>query len=163
MSIKSIIVAVAENNVIGKDNKLIWHISDDLKRFKALTMGHSIIMGRKTFESIGKPLPGRRSVIITRNRNYSMEGCEVVHSLEAALELTKTEEEVFIIGGAEIYKQAIVFADKIYLTSIFHSFDGDTFFPEIKENEWKLVEKNNYKADEKNPFAYSYMKLERRG
>lgn len=139
----SIIVAADINNTIGGNNDLLWRIPEDLKRFKALTMGKLCIMGRKTFESIGKPLPGRRFVIITRDRNYKVEGCEVVSSLEAALALAAREEETMIIGGGEIYRQALALTDKIYLTRVLEQFEGDTFFPELAEHQWREV----YKSD----------------
>lgn len=139
----SIIVAADINNTIGGNNDLLWRIPEDLKRFKALTMGKLCIMGRKTFESIGKPLPGRRFVIITRDSNYKVEGCEVVSSLDAALDLAASEEETMIIGGGEIYRQALALTDKIYLTRVLEQFEGDTFFPELAENHWEEV----YKSD----------------
>jgi len=126
----TIIAAIAENNALGKNNDLIWHLPADLKRFKKTTTGHHIIMGRNTFESIGKPLPNRTTVIITRNPDYKVEGCIVVNSLEKALEIAKNDETPFIIGGAQIYKQAISIADKLDITEVHHSFDADVFFPE---------------------------------
>jgi dihydrofolate reductase len=127
----SIIAAVAENSVIGKDNKLLWHIPDDLKRFKKITLGHPIIMGRKTFESIRRPLPGRLNIIISRNSEFKIEECVVVSSLEDALKIAAEHDaqEVFIIGGASIYKEAISYAHKLYLTKVHRSFEGDAFFP----------------------------------
>jgi len=141
----SIIVAIAENGVIGGGNKLLWHIPEDLKRFKRITSGRSLIMGRKTFESIGKPLPNRRNIVISRNPDFRVEGIEVANSLNAALELTKTEDEVFIIGGGEIYRQALPLATKLYITRVHAYFDGDTYFPEIPMQQWQLVssEKGN--------------------
>jgi len=141
----SIIVAIAENGVIGKGNNLLWHISEDLKRFKKLTSGHSIIMGRKTFESIGKPLPNRRNIVISRNTSIHAEGCEIANSIENALKLTQNEDEVFVIGGGQIYKQALPLANKLYLTRVHADYDGDTFFPSVDTATWKLVseEKGN--------------------
>ncbi|MFI3267106.1 MAG: dihydrofolate reductase [Rikenellaceae bacterium] len=133
----SIIVATAENWAIGLNNELLWHISADLKRFKALTTSHTIIMGRKTYESIGRPLPNRRNVIISRNSELKIEGCEVYNTIDSALESTKNEEEVFIIGGAEIYKQTIDIASKIYLTKVMKNYDADAFIPEIDFSNWK--------------------------
>lgn len=133
----SIIVAVAKNGVIGGDNKLLWHISDDLKRFKAITSGHGIIMGRKTFESLGRVLPNRRNVVISRNVNYVASGAEVAGSLEEAIKLFLPTDETFIIGGGEIYKQAITSADKIYITEVEQEYKGDTYFPEIDKNIWR--------------------------
>ena len=160
----AIIVAVAENNVIGKDNQLIWHLPADLKHFKTLTMGHPMIMGRKTFDSIGKALPGRTSIIITRQPNYTAEGCLMVHSLEQAItEAGKLGSgEVFVVGGAEIYQQSIPVSDKIYLTEIHHSFDGDTFFPKIDSSVWQELKRESFPADEKNAFAFDFVELEKR-
>ena len=158
----SIIVAASRNNVIGKDNQLIWRLSADLKRFKALTTGHTIIMGRKTFDSIGKPLPNRTSVIITRQEDYQQEGCIVVHSLEEALESVKDQEKVFIIGGGTIYEQAIDKADELYLTLVHKEFDGDTFFPEIKMSEWESVARQDCMPDEKNEYPYSFIDYKRK-
>ncbi len=138
----SILVAAAQNNAIGGNNDLLWRIPEDLKRFKALTMGKICIMGRKTYESIGKPLPGRRFVIITRDPDFKVEGCAVVSSLEQALALGKTEPEVMIIGGGEIYRQALPITDKIYLTRVMADFEGDTFFPELSAKEWREIDKS---------------------
>jgi len=158
----SIIVAVAENNVIGKDNKLIWHLPKDLKHFKETTTGHFIIMGRKTFESNGRPLPNRTNVIITKDKNYQAEGCVILHSLQDAINIAKNDSEVFIIGGGEIYKQAMPIADRIYLTKVHHLFDGDTFFPEINMKDWTEVSRKDFESDEKNKYAFSILILERR-
>ena len=138
----SILVAAAQNNAIGGNNDLLWRIPEDLKRFKALTMGKMCIMGRKTYESIGKPLPGRRFVIISRDLTYKVAGCVVVSSLEQALALGKNETEVMIIGGGEIYRQALPFTDKVYLTRVMADFEGDTFFPELPVKEWRETEKS---------------------
>ncbi|MBC5994621.1 dihydrofolate reductase [Pontibacter cellulosilyticus] len=159
----SIIVATAENNVIGKDNQLIWHLPADLKHFKQLTMGHPILMGRKTYESIGKPLPGRTSIIITRQKDYKAEGCIVAHSVKEAIAKAKEiDEKVCIIGGAEIYKQALPLTDCIELTKIHHTFDGDTFFPEIKEDEWTVTAEEKHEPDEKNKYSYTFQTLRRK-
>jgi len=155
--ILSIIVAVADNNVIGKDNSLIWHLPADLKYFKTLTMGFPIIMGRKTYESIGKPLPGRTSIIITTNKDFKAAGCLVVHSLESAIDAAKGFDEAFIIGGEKIYKQAITKADKIYFTKVHGVFDGDVFFPEIDLKIWQLIEQKDNAPDEKNIYPYSFL------
>lgn len=154
--IVSIIVAVAENNVIGKDNKLIWHLPADLKFFKSLTMGHHMIMGRKTFESIGKALPGRTSIVVTHQPSYHAEGCIVVNSIKEAFAKISNDSEVFIIGGDAIFKQSLAFTSKIYFTRIHHSFEGDTFFPELNENEWELKERTDFAPDEKNEYPYSF-------
>ncbi len=148
--------------MIGANNQLIWHISDDLKRFKALTTGHFIIMGRKTFESIGKPLPNRTNVIVSRNANYKVEGCIVVPSLEAAIELSANEAEVFIIGGGELYRQAMPLAKKLYLTRVQKAFDGDTFFPKIDLKEWKVLLREGVKFDEKSRIEYEFVNLEKK-
>ena len=157
----SIIVAVANNNVIGKDNQLIWHLPADLKRLKALTMGHHLIMGRKTFESLGRPLPGRPHLVISRNENLLLDGVSVVSSLDKAIELASIDTEAFIFGGAEIYKQAMHLASCIYLTRVNASFDGDTFFPLIDPLQWRLIEKEDHLPDEKNKYSYSFEKYER--
>lgn len=154
----TIIVAAAENNAIGKDNKLIWHLSDDLKRFKALTNGHHIIMGRKTFESFPKPLPNRTHIVITRQDNYpAPDGVIVVNTLEDAIDASKNDEQPFIIGGGEIYKQAMSIADKIEITRVHENFEADTFFPEIDTNIWKETSKTFHKKDEKNEYDYSFI------
>ena len=159
----SIIVAIANNRVIGKDNKLPWHLPADLKYFKSVTIGHPIIMGRKTFESIGggKPLPGRTSIIITHQLGYKAEGCVVMHSLQEAINYSKKDDESFIIGGAEIFKQALEIADKLYLTKIHHEFDGDTFFPALNLMQWKMISCEEHEPDEKNKYPYSFLKYER--
>lgn len=155
---KIIIVAIDENNVIGKDNQLIWHLPADLKHFKNLTMGSPIIMGRKTFESIGKPLSGRTSVIITRNKNYQQEGVIVVNSLEEAFnQLAPNTEKCYIIGGGEIYKQALNMADELEITKVHHQFEGDTFFPEIDENIWTIKSSEKHEKHEKNQFDFSFI------
>ena len=158
--IKTIVVAISENRVIGKDNKLLWYLPNDLKHFKNITSGHTVIMGRKTYESVGKPLPKRRNIIITR-QDITIEGCEVVNSIEAAIKLAESEEEVFIVGGAEIYKQAMHLTDRIYLTIVHKEFDGDSFFPEIGKNEWKEVFREDHLPDEKNSLPYSFITFER--
>jgi len=158
----SVIVAVSRNQVIGKDNQLIWKLSADLKRFKALTAGHTIIMGRKTFESIGKPLPDRTSIIITRQADYQEEGCIVVNSLDEALEKAADQEEVFIIGGGTIYKEALDKANKIYYTKVHKSFEGDTFFPVLDLKEWESVRREDCLPDEKNKYPYSFIDYERK-
>ena len=159
----AIVVAVAENNVIGKNNQLIWHLPADLRFFKNLTMGHPIIMGRKTYESIGKPLPGRTTVIITRQHGFEAPGCIVVNSIDEAISEARTiDQEVYIIGGAEIYKQALAKTDNIYLTRVHHNFDGDTFFPELDEAEWEMESEEKHEPDEKNMYSYSFITLKRK-
>ena len=152
----TLIAAAAENNALGKDNQLIWHLPDDFKRFKQITSGHYIIMGRKTFESFPKPLPNRTHVIITRQKEYNAEGCIVVNSIEKAIAISPTEEDVFIIGGAEIYKQSIEFADKIELTRVHANFEADAYFPEINENKWKIDFEEFHTKDEKHNFDFTF-------
>ncbi|MFZ4105675.1 dihydrofolate reductase [Flavobacterium sp.] len=151
-----LIAAAAENNALGKDNELLWHLPDDFKRFKQTTSGHYIIMGRKTFESFPKPLPNRTHVIITRQKDYLAEGCIVVNSLEEAIKICPKEEEVFIIGGAEIYKQFIENADKIELTRVHSDFEADAFFPEFNASEWSLVFSEKHFQDEKHKFDFTF-------
>lgn len=158
----SAIVAVSENNVIGKDNDLIWKLPRDMKHFKETTTGHYIIMGRKTFESNGRPLPNRTNVIITRDKNYTAESCIVVNSLDDALEEAKNDTEAFIIGGGIIYELAMPFIDRIYLTKIHHSFDGDTYFPEINMEEWDIKEERKFEPDEKNIYPFTIFTLDRK-
>jgi dihydrofolate reductase len=153
----TIIAAIAENNALGKDNQLIWHLPADLKRFKKVTLGHHIIMGRKTFESLGKPLPNRTTIIITRNKGYKQEGCIVVNSLQEAIEAASADKNPYILGGAEIYKQAMEIADKLDLTFVHHNFDADAFFPPIDFHKWKEVNREDFKADENNRYDYSFV------
>ncbi len=159
----TIIAAVAKNNALGKDNQLIWHLPADLKRFKKVTLGHHIIMGRKTFESLGKPLPNRTTIIITRNTNYIAEGCIVVNSLEEAINTAKADKNPFILGGAEIYKQALEIADVLDLTLVHYEFEADAFFPKIDFNHWKEVSREDFKANDKNKYDYSFVKYLRNG
>ncbi|MDX5444151.1 MAG: dihydrofolate reductase [Hymenobacteraceae bacterium] len=159
----AIVVATAENNAIGKNNELLWHLPADLKHFKQLTTGHPIIMGRKTFESIGKPLPNRTSIIVTRQADYKQENCVVVQDVKSALEKAqKLDEQVFIIGGGEIYKEMLPFTDTIYLTKVHDTFDADTFFPELNPDNWQETEREDFKPDEKNKYAYSFITLKRK-
>ena len=156
------IAAAAENNALGKENDLVWHLPDDFKRFKKLTTGHHIIMGRKTFESFPQPLPNRTHIIITRNKDYKAEGAVVVHSLERAIEIAKGDSQPFIIGGGEIYKLALPYSDNIELTRVHSDFKADTFFPEIDEKEWKLVNEEFHPTDENHKYAFTYLTYERR-
>jgi dihydrofolate reductase len=160
----TIIAAIANNNALGKDNDLIWHLPADLKRFKKVTSGHHILMGRNTFESIGKPLPNRTTVIITRNKNYKQEGCIVVDSIEKAIDVAKNDEEIFIIGGAQIYKQTITsnLVDQLDITQVHHSFDADVYFPEIDSDIWKEVAREDFNADEKNKYDFSFITYKKR-
>lgn len=153
----SIIVAATENNIIGNNNQLLWHLSNDLKRFKSLTTGKAVIMGRKTFESMGKPLPNRRNIIISRNTGLSIPGCEVVNSLKTAIQTATNDNEVFIIGGGEIYKQAWDIADKIYLTRVHTVKEGDTIIPNILPEKWTEESTESHPADDKHPYGYSFI------
>jgi dihydrofolate reductase len=162
----SLIVAASENNVIGKNGQLPWHLPTDMKYFRDTTMGHCVIMGRKNYDSIPdkfRPLQGRTNIIVTRQKNYSAPGCIVVNSIEGALEQTKqkNESEAFIIGGGEIFKHSMHLADKIYLTRIHATIDGDVFFPPVNMKEWKEESVQHFKADEKNKFDYSFIVLSR--
>lgn len=154
----TVIAAIGQHNELGKDNDLIWHLPADLKRFKQTTTGHCIVMGRKTFESIGKPLPNRTSIIITRDTTYSQEGCLVAHSIEEAISLAG-DTKVFIIGGAEIYKQALAkqLADVLDITLVHQEFEADVYFPEIDQKVWSEVSREDFPADEKNQYAYSFV------
>lgn len=149
----SLIVAIAENGVIGRKGGLPWRLSTDLRRFKALTMGHHIVMGRKTYESIGRLLPGRTTVIVSRREGYAIEGAVVVSSLEEAVRLS---DDLFVIGGGQVYEQALPLADRMYVTRVQAEVDGDTLFPEVEWEDWKLVEQESHPADGKNdhPFAF---------
>lgn len=158
----SFVVATAENNVIGHDNQLLWHLPDDLKHFKRLTQGHPVIMGRRTYDSIGRALPDRANIVITRQQNWQAPGCEVAYSVPAALErAAKLDAEVFVIGGAEIYRQAMQAADTIHLTEVHHSFEGDTVFPELNKAEWREESRERHEADERHPYAFSFVTLRR--
>ncbi len=158
----TIIVAAGENNAIGKDNALIWHLSDDLKRFKTLTNGHHIIMGRKTFESFPKPLPNRIHVVITRQKDYQVSNdVIVVNSLEEAIAYSKNDVQPFVIGGGEIYKQAMALADKIELTRVHETFDADTFFPEIDTSIWKETSNTFHKKDNEHKYSFSFITYKR--
>ncbi|RKF04815.1 dihydrofolate reductase [Tenacibaculum lutimaris] len=159
----TLIAAIAKNNALGKDNDLIWYLPADLKRFKQITSGHHILMGRNTFESIGKPLPNRTSIIITRNNDYFKDGCLIANTIEHAIELTKGNN-AFIIGGAQIYKQALEqdLVDRLDITIVHHNFEADAFFPEIDKTVWKEVAREDFKADEKNKYDYSFVSYEKR-
>ncbi|MBK8398078.1 MAG: dihydrofolate reductase [Leptospiraceae bacterium] len=157
----SIIVACTENYVIGANNSMPWHLPADLKHFKSLTTGHTIIMGRKTYESIGKPLPNRRNLVISRNSLFKADGVEIFSSLESAIENSREEDECFLIGGGELYKKAIVFADRIYLTRIHTNLEGDTFFPEINLDKWKLSSESFLAKDDKNSYDLNFQLYEK--
>jgi dihydrofolate reductase len=157
----TIIAAIANNNALGLNNKLIWNLPEDLKRFKRVTTGHHVIMGRKTFESLDKPLPNRTTIIITRNKNYKANNCVIVNSLDEALENAKQDKNPYILGGAEIYKLAMPIANKLDLTIVHHEFKADAFFPEIDTSIWKEKSRENFKADEMNKYDYSFVSYEK--
>lgn len=157
----SIIAAVAQNGVIGDRNALLWHISEDMKHFKTLTTGHPVVMGRKTWESLGRPLPNRTNVVITRQA-VEIPGCRVVHSLEEAMALFAADEEIFIIGGAQIYAEALPRAGRFYLTRVFHDYEGDTCFPAWNEAEWRLTSSESFPHGKDYPWPFAFESWERR-
>lgn len=156
-----LIAALAHNRVIGKDNKMPWHLPADLQHFKKLTVGKPIIMGRKTFESLGRPLPGRLNVVITRQHDYTVEGCKLYHNLSTALSELRDFSEVVIMGGSEIYTLSIELADLMYLTYIDLDVAGDTFFPAWSDDHWREISREEHVADEKNPHSYAFVTLEK--
>lgn len=159
----SIIVAIAENNAIGKDNDLLWHLSEDLKRFKKLTSGKTVIMGKKTFESLPvRPLPNRRSIVITDVPGEQIDGCVMAFSIEDAVSKCSPDEENFVIGGGSVYRQFMPIADKFYLTKVHKSFEADTFYPEIDFSQWEMIEKTEGFVDEKNPYPHTYYVYKRK-
>jgi dihydrofolate reductase len=157
----SIIAAMSENRVIGRNNQLPWHMPADLARFKRLTTGHHVIMGRRTFESMGKPLPNRTNIVITRRRDWRAEGVIVMHELDQAIDAADGEDEVFVLGGADVFRLTMPYARRIYLTLIHAHIEGDTFFPEIDPQQWKLVSDEGHQADQKNRYPYSFQQYER--
>lgn len=164
MGIISIIVAVSENSVIGKDNDLIWYLPRDKRHFRNKTMGKPVVMGRKTYESIPddyKPLEGRQNIIMTRNKNISIKGCDIAHSAEEALDIAIGSDEIMIAGGEEIYKEFLPYADIIYRTIVHHPFEGDRYFPEFNESEWEITEEEVWQPDEKNKYVMTFQKLRR--
>ncbi|MBA2690821.1 MAG: dihydrofolate reductase [Burkholderiales bacterium] len=158
----SLIVAMAENRAIGVANRLPWHLPADLKHFRSLTMGHPIIMGRKTFDSIGRVLPGRRNIVVTRNPEYVKPGVTIAHSLDEAFDYCKAESEAFVIGGADVYRAAIERADRIYLTLVHSVTEGDVFFSAIDESQWQEIERVAYPADPHNAHAYDFIVYDRK-
>ena len=158
----SIIVAVAKNGVIGDKNSLLWHLREDMIHFRTTTSGHPVVMGRKTYDSIGRPLPKRTNVVITRDTNLAIEGCTVVHSLDEAVAMFDKSEEVFIIGGAQIYKQALPIADRIYLTVIDKEYEGDTSFPEIDYSTWNEISREEHSSGEEFEHPFAFITLERK-
>lgn len=158
----SFLVAMSKNRVIGKNNDLPWHLPADLAYFKRTTMHHTIVMGRKTHESIGRALPGRRNIVVTTKKNYRAEGCEIVHSVDEAMKLLPEDDEVFVIGGSQLFKAFYPFAERLYVTYIDEEFAGDTFFPEIDESEWKRISTERGEKNEKNPYDYFHIVYERK-
>lgn len=154
-----LIAALGNNNVIGNENQLMWHMPADLKHFKNLTMGHTLIMGRKTFESMGKPLKGRETIVVTGKKNYDAQGCQMANSISEALKMVKDQKDVFVVGGEEIYRQTIDLyqARRLYITRIYGNFEGDAFFPEIDPEKWELIEMEEHEPDEKNKYPYAFL------
>lgn len=158
----SLIVAAGENNEIGKDGAMPWHLPADLRHFKAVTLGKPVIMGRHTWESIGKPLPQRRNIVVTRDKTWFAQGCEVAHSVPEALVMAAGEPEIMLIGGGQLYREALPRATRIYLTRVHGTFDADTFFPPLDMNQWQETVRETHPADAANPYACSFLVLERR-
>jgi dihydrofolate reductase len=159
----SIIAAMAENRVIGINNTLPWHLPADLKHFRQITTGHHVIMGRRNYESIGKPLPNRTNIVVTRNHDYRAPGCVVAHSLEEAVERAHADPEIFIIGGADLYRQSFACSDRLYLTLVHANVAGDTYFPDFDPHQWNEIMRERHEADDKNPYAYSFLAYDRCG
>jgi len=157
----SIVVAMDVNGLIGADNRLPWHLPADLAHFKAITMGHPLLMGRRTHESIGRPLPGRHNIVLTHRRDYDAEGCMVIHSLEAARDAAGAVAELMVIGGEAVFRQMLPQTGTIHLTRIHHAFKGDTWFPELAAGAWREVARQDCAADNDDPFGYSFIRLER--
>lgn len=152
----SIVVAMTPQRVIGRHGQLPWHLSADLRRFKQLTWGHHIVMGRKTFGSIGRLLPGRTTVVVSRQPDLTIPGARIAHSIAEAVQQCQADSEVFIVGGEQVYREAIPLADRIYLTVVHANVTGDTFFPELSQEQWLLTEQQRHQADEKNPYDYTF-------
>ncbi|KAA3657367.1 MAG: dihydrofolate reductase [Calditrichaeota bacterium] len=158
----SIIVAMARNRVIGRKNKLPWRLSDDLKLFNKHTMGHTIVMGRKTWQSIGRPLPGRQNVVLTRDQAFSAAGCDVVHSFDEIIAMNAPDKEIFIIGGAAVYEEAFELASRLYLTQVDAEVEGDVYFPQLDLSQWREIETEKYAQSDKNEFNFVFRLLERK-
>ncbi len=158
----SVIAAIGENRELGFGNKLLWHLPDDLKRFKEITRGHSVITGRRTYESIGRLLPDRKNIIITRNKNFKVEDAVIVSDFEEALEKCKGEDEVFVIGGGEVYKEALPHSDKLYLTEVESEFEADTHFPAFDKSEWKKMSEEFHPKDEKHLYDFTFKIYEKK-
>jgi|SRR5690606_32895561 len=157
----TLIVAAAENNAIGKDNQMPWHLPDDFKYFKKTTLEHSVVMGRKTFESIGKPLPERRNIVLTRDQNYVNPDVDVANSIQDVLTYCRDEREIFVIGGANLYEQTLSLASRVLMTRVHTVINGDAFFPELPESEWKLISQEDHLKDERHAFDYTFEVWER--
>ncbi|HLE94250.1 MAG TPA: type 3 dihydrofolate reductase [Sulfuricaulis sp.] len=157
----SLIAAMSENRIIGINNKLPWHLPADLRHFRRLTTGHPVIMGRRNYESIGKPLPNRTNIVVTRNPDYRAAGCLVTHSLDDAMNSAGNDSEIFIIGGAEIYRQAFDRANRIFITLIHARIEGDTYFPEFEGPPWREISRERHERDENNPYSFSFLIYER--
>lgn len=157
----SLVAAMDKNRIIGKGNRLPWHLPADLKHFKTITLGKPIVMGRKTYNSIGRPLPQRRNMVISRQKNLHLLGCEVFSSLQAALKVIETDEEVMIIGGERIFHESLPLANRLYITIIDHEFEGDTFFPKWNEKEWKMESSEDHESDKSNKYRYTFIELQR--
>lgn len=157
----TLIAAISENRVIGKDNGLAWHLPDDLKHFKELTKGHHVIMGRKTYESMNKPLPHRTNIVVTSNKDYNAPGCIIVHTLREAIQKAEGDSQPFIIGGGKIYEQALEYGDTIELTEIKAQVEGDTYFPKFENDYWKEVSREHHPKDERHDYAFDFVRYER--
>lgn len=157
----SIIAALAENNVIGRENRLPWHLPDDLKHFRRLTVGHPVIMGRRNYESLGRPLPDRLNIVVTHRPGYAAPGCRVVHSLEEAFAAADGADEIFVIGGGELYAQTLDRADRLYLTRVHARVEGETRFPDFDADAWREIARVRHEADERHAYAFSFATLER--
>jgi dihydrofolate reductase len=158
-----IVAALAHNRAIGRNNGMPWRLPEDLKRFKRLTLGHAVIMGRKTFESIGSPLPGRNNIVLTRSRDWAPSGCVVVHTLESALAAIGESQDAFVIGGAQVYALAMPLAQRLYMTEIARDFEGDAFFPEFDRSQWREVSRERHTAGDPDVFDYAFVVYERTG
>jgi len=157
----ALVVAMDEQGVIGVDNGLPWRLPADLKHFKSITLGKAVVMGRKTHESIGRPLPGRTNIVVTRSRGYQAEGCRIAHDIAEALALARDSEQIMVIGGGVLYEACLPLAQRIYLTRVHHSFSGDTRFPALKPQAWRQTERADFPSDPDNPYPYSFIVLER--
>lgn len=158
----SLLYAMDKNRLIGSNNQLPWHLPQDLAYFKRITLNHKIVMGRKTFDSIGRPLPKRENIIITRDNQFACSGCTILHSIDEIVKLSnETDEEIFVIGGSEIFKEILPYSDRLYVTYIHHEFEGDTFFPATNESDWKVISKEQGIMDEKNPYDFDFVVYEK--